>query len=99
MQKLLLRSLLVLAFYANPAAAACNLILADIAALTECAKTQEYAISAQAREIALLRKELDYLKEYQEYDRRKFDRLDTRINDLQLEIVRLGGWKTKPAKK
>lgn len=91
--------LLILVAYSTPATAACNLFMADMAALVECVKAQEYAISAQARETALLRKEFEYLKESQEYDRRKIDRLDTQVKDLQLEVIRLGGWKTKPAKK
>lgn len=99
MLKFPLWSLLILAVYAAPATAACNLFMADMAALVECVKAQEYAISAQDRETALLRKEFEYLKEFQEYDRRKIDRLDTQVKDLQLEVVRLGGWKTKPAKK
>ena len=91
--------LLLLALYANPAAAACNLFMADMAALTECVKTQEYAISAQAREIALLRKELDYLKEFQERDLKAIYKLRDQWRELQLEVVRLGGWKKKPANK
>lgn len=83
---------------ANPANAACNLILPDVRALTECVQAHESTIALQAREIIQLRKELDYLAKVQETDRMAIDQLRERWRELQLQVF-LQAEKVKPGKK
>jgi hypothetical protein len=91
--------LLILVAYSTPATAACNLILADVPALTECIKSQGYTIADQAEDISLLRKELNYLKEFQERDRKVIDQLRDRVFELRGDVALLGLQKAKPARK
>ena len=83
-------SLLALAISSNPAAAACNLFMADITALTECAKYQELVISLQAGEIEILHKEIETLKLVQGFHSRDIKKLSDRVFEIQEELHLLG---------
>lgn len=83
-------SLLVLAVFANAALAECNLFMADVPALTDCAKTQGYIISGQARDIELLRKQIDRLIEIQSRHQESISKLSDQVFELRSEVYLLG---------
>jgi hypothetical protein len=91
--RLFLLALAVL--FARSASATCNLIFADVPALTACAQSQGYVILTQAGEIQLLRQEVDYLKEFQKRDYELIETLRGRLFQLQLD-VHLLQIRTKP---
>ena len=100
MLKFPLWSLLILAFYANPAAASCDyLILGGIDELRECVKTQQFTLSNQASLIRILNQEIGYLKRSQELHQQDIEKLGERWRELQVEVALLKIQKTKPAKK
>ncbi len=95
-------SLLALALFANPVIAACGPMLpslTDLRELAECVKDQEMTVSRQAGEISLLRKELDYLKEFRALHTKDINTLNDRLLELRIEVSKLQLQKTKPANK
>jgi hypothetical protein len=106
MLKLTRSSLFALALLADPAVAACDSALlflselrVQVEKLTECVRNQELTISNQALDINLLRKELDYAKDFQDRHTKDIKKLNDRLFELRIEVYKLQPQKTKPAKK
>ena len=100
MLKLNRLSLFALVMFGNPAMANCVGLLTvfpDLQALTKCVQQQEMTISGQARDISLLRKELDYLKEFQRLQQNDINKLSERAFSLRLEVEKLRVRKANPA--
>jgi hypothetical protein len=90
--------LLILAVYAAPATAACNLFMADMAALVECAKSHEMTIVSHERQFQLMQREIDFLREGYISQQKTNEKLSERIFQLQGEIILLNPKKARSPK-